>query len=250
MAAPAPVPPEVGRWSWGAFLLGGIWGIGNNVWLALLVAIPCFGCVWQVVLGVKGNEWAWRARRWSSVEEFRRVQRRWAIGGLLVWVGLMAIGGVGAAIDAARPRVPKQIADYDGVVTMTVPEEWERVWAVGERQLAATPRWGETEVLVSWDDKEAQDGDLAAVERAYRDSILQQDGEARTTRGPDACRISGRAALRSEVEAVLEGQRSVLLLTVVDGPRHWVTFMGASSPERYPADRATLLAISDSLQIR
>ena len=35
----AVVPKEVHGWNWGAFLLNWIWGIGNNVWLALLALI-------------------------------------------------------------------------------------------------------------------------------------------------------------------------------------------------------------------
>jgi hypothetical protein len=29
------------------------------------------------VLGAKGNEWAWRNKRWDSVQHFKRVQRKW-----------------------------------------------------------------------------------------------------------------------------------------------------------------------------
>ena len=41
------VPSEIQRWNWGAFLLNWIWGIGNNVLLALLVFVPFFGFIWE-----------------------------------------------------------------------------------------------------------------------------------------------------------------------------------------------------------
>ena len=89
---PAEIPPELDRWSWGAFLLHWIWGIGNGVFIALLVFVPILGIViMPFVLGARGNAWAWRSRRWTSVEHFRRVQRLWTIWGVVVWLGLVAL---------------------------------------------------------------------------------------------------------------------------------------------------------------
>jgi hypothetical protein len=31
-----------------------------------------------------GNEWAWKNKRWTSVEDFHRVQRMWALWGLII----------------------------------------------------------------------------------------------------------------------------------------------------------------------
>lgn len=83
---PKPIPPEIDRWNWGAFLLNWIWGIGNNTFIALLTLVPLFGLVMPFVLGAKGNRWAWRNGRWDSVEHFKRVQRQWAIWGAVVWI--------------------------------------------------------------------------------------------------------------------------------------------------------------------
>jgi Cytochrome oxidase complex assembly protein 1 len=88
---PKNIPAEIGRWNWGAFFLNWIWGIGNQTYIALLALIPGFGFIWMLVLGAKGNAWAWRNGRWDSVEHFRRVQRRWAIWGVVVWVVLIAL---------------------------------------------------------------------------------------------------------------------------------------------------------------
>ena len=90
---PKLIPPEIDRWNWGAFLLNWIWGIGNNTYIALLSLIPIVGFVMLFVLGSKGSKWAWRNGRWDSVEHFKRVQRRWAIWGAIIWVGAFAIFG-------------------------------------------------------------------------------------------------------------------------------------------------------------
>ena len=81
----AIVPEEVKGWSWGAFVLTWIWGIFNSVWIALLCFIPFFSLVWAIVLGVKGNEWAWRNKKWDSIEHFKSTQRSWNIAGIIVF---------------------------------------------------------------------------------------------------------------------------------------------------------------------
>jgi hypothetical protein len=93
-AAPQSIPPEIDRWNWGAFFLNWIWGIGNGTPIALLTLVPLVGFVMMFVLGAKGSRWAWRNGRWDSVEHFKRVQRKWAITGLIVWIA-------GAALFAA-----------------------------------------------------------------------------------------------------------------------------------------------------
>jgi Cytochrome oxidase complex assembly protein 1 len=88
---PRTVPGEIDRWNWGAFLLSWIWGIGNGTPIALLTFVPIVGLVMVFVLGAKGSRWAWRNKRWDSVEHFKRVQRKWAIAGVIVWIGGIGI---------------------------------------------------------------------------------------------------------------------------------------------------------------
>jgi len=92
---PKTVPPEIKRWNWGAFLLNWIWGIGNQTYIALLALIPGFGFIWMIVLGARGSAWAWRNGRWDSVEHFKRVQRKWAIWGAVIWIGVVVLFGAG-----------------------------------------------------------------------------------------------------------------------------------------------------------
>jgi TIR domain len=86
------VPDEIRGWSWGAFLMSWIWGLGNGTPIALLVLVPYAGLVMPFVLGVKGNEWAWRNKRWDDVQHFQRVQRQWKQWGVGLWiVGLLLL---------------------------------------------------------------------------------------------------------------------------------------------------------------
>ena len=85
MFTPADVvPEEIKRWNWGAFFGTWLWAIGNRVWVGLWALVPGVSLIMTFVLAVKGNEWAWRSRRWDSVEHFRRVQRIWAWAGLAI----------------------------------------------------------------------------------------------------------------------------------------------------------------------
>jgi hypothetical protein len=80
----AKLPAELQGWNWGAFLLTWVWGIGNKVWLSLLalIPIPMAGLAVAILLGIKGNEWAWQFKKWDSIEQFRRTQRIWIYWGI------------------------------------------------------------------------------------------------------------------------------------------------------------------------
>ena len=88
------VPSEIKTFNWGAFLLNVIWGLFNGTYIAVLTLIPVVGLVVPFLLGFKGNEWAWRNKRWDSVETFRAVQRRWAIAGVVIVFLLPAIAAI------------------------------------------------------------------------------------------------------------------------------------------------------------
>lgn len=87
----SPLPPELEGWNWGAFLLNWIWGLGNNVMIALLSLIVPF---FPIYLGLKGNELAWQNKHWDSIEHFRETQAKWSKWGIIiaiVWTVLVAI---------------------------------------------------------------------------------------------------------------------------------------------------------------
>jgi hypothetical protein len=84
------LPPELRRWNFGALGFNWIWGLFNGTYIALLTLIPPISFIMPFVLLVKGNEWAWKNKRWKSVEHFQKVQRAWG----LVWLTLIVIGFV------------------------------------------------------------------------------------------------------------------------------------------------------------
>jgi len=90
-----PVPEEIKGWNWGAFWLHFIWGIAHNVWLSLLYF--CLGIIWMIVLGIKGNEWAWQQRQFDSVEQFKQTQAAWAKWGWIVF-GVLVVFYILAAL--------------------------------------------------------------------------------------------------------------------------------------------------------
>lgn len=84
----AKVPQELKRWNWAAFLMPPIWGLFSGVPLAALlfaIYLPFFPSALRIValmagslfLGFRGNELAWRGRKWRSVKHFKSVQQRW-----------------------------------------------------------------------------------------------------------------------------------------------------------------------------
>jgi len=104
----ATIPEEVRGWNWGAFVLCWIWGIGNKVWIALLALLPFVGFIMNIVLGIKGNEWAWRNKRWDSVADFKTTQRTWAIVGLVFFIPIF-VGMFGVLAAVVIPNVGRFI---------------------------------------------------------------------------------------------------------------------------------------------
>ena len=83
-----PVPAEIQGWNWGAFLLSPFWLVSNRVWIGLLAWVPLVGFSMAIALGAKGNEWAWKSRRWQSIEQFQAHQRKWAIAGIIFGISV------------------------------------------------------------------------------------------------------------------------------------------------------------------
>lgn len=106
---PPEIPPELDRWNWGAFLLNWIWGIGNSVFIALLMFVPLVNIVMFFVLGARGSRWAWRNRAWRDAEHFRSVQRKWAIAGVIIWIGMFGLTG---ALISTFPMIAKSSDAY------------------------------------------------------------------------------------------------------------------------------------------
>lgn len=99
------LPDSAKGWNTAAFLIGPIWGPANGVWLGVLgiivFAIPggllsvglkfTLYLAYGAFLGFRGNEMAWRAKRWPSLDHFRRVQQQWMLLALVVNLVLLFV---------------------------------------------------------------------------------------------------------------------------------------------------------------
>jgi hypothetical protein len=105
--AASVLPEELKGWNWGAFFLNWIWGIGNNVWIALLAFI--LGLIWAIVLGIKGNEWAWQHKKWDSIEHFQSTQRKWKRWGVGLFIVVIVLTIIVVLITVVLAIMGKEI---------------------------------------------------------------------------------------------------------------------------------------------
>ena len=105
---------EIGRWNWGAFFFGWIWGAGHKYWMPLLWIIVAnfvinlltlftgsmgFSLflsyvVWFGVssyLGINGSRIAWDKGCYTDIEHFRRKEHNWLIGGIIFFTVVLII---------------------------------------------------------------------------------------------------------------------------------------------------------------
>ncbi len=79
-------PDDIKRWNWGAFGASWLWGLFNETFIALFGLIPGVNLIISIYLGAKGNELAWRNKRWTGKNEFWKAQKRWAKYGWILLV--------------------------------------------------------------------------------------------------------------------------------------------------------------------
>ena len=105
------IPPDIKRWNWAAFLMPAVWGLFSGVpFTGLLFAAAFLPSTAQLLimitaslfLGFKGNELAWRGKKWQAVEHFNSFQQQWtswsirlsaAIGAILIIFIFTQTGG-------------------------------------------------------------------------------------------------------------------------------------------------------------
>lgn len=90
------VPQEIKGWNWGAAFISLPWGLYHRVFWSLLVFVPFVNMIWWIVMGMMGNEWAWKAMPWKSVEEFHAYQKPWKLWGIFFFIlgVLLFIGSI------------------------------------------------------------------------------------------------------------------------------------------------------------
>ena len=89
---------ELDKWNWGAFLWTVIWALGHKLWkqaiIGLLITVVTLGignigvAIWYAL---KGNRWIWERGGYSSKEELRQKERKWAWAYLWVTVAWIAL---------------------------------------------------------------------------------------------------------------------------------------------------------------
>ncbi|MHB0935559.1 MAG: RING finger protein [Armatimonadota bacterium] len=90
---PQGQPAGLRRWNWGAFVLAPFWALGMRLWgWCVLCLVPYLGFFIAIYLGARGNELAWKSRRWRGIEEFDLVQEAWAQFGLMIMLAAMVAG--------------------------------------------------------------------------------------------------------------------------------------------------------------
>lgn len=87
-----PFPAELAGWNWGAFFMGWIWALGMSNVIGFLLSFFLSG-IGNIIVGIKGNEWAWKSRKFDSVEQFRAVQHTWAVWGVVLFIAGFLIAG-------------------------------------------------------------------------------------------------------------------------------------------------------------
>ena len=106
------IPDGIKGWSWGAFLLNWIWALGNRTQIGLFAFLPYVGFIMMLVLGFKGREWAWRNKKWDSIEHFQNVQKKWSVWSFVL-IGVFFLIGFVAAI--ALPGYQEIVIQNPGV---------------------------------------------------------------------------------------------------------------------------------------
>lgn len=94
------IPPGVKRWNWAAFLMPAVWGLFSGMpYTVLLFGAVLLPTGFQLIvmtaaslfLGLKGNELAWRGKKWQSVEHFRGFQKQWSSWAVKLTVAAVVI---------------------------------------------------------------------------------------------------------------------------------------------------------------
>ncbi len=95
---------ELKKFNWGAFGCTWIWGIGNNVPVAMIgivfssfvfidpPVIIILSIPFSIWLGKKGNELAWASGKYTNIKKFRADQQKWSVAGLItIWILLIIL---------------------------------------------------------------------------------------------------------------------------------------------------------------
>lgn len=105
------VPDIVAKnFNWGAAIFNIIWGISNKTYIPFLpccivvfifnlllhvkympfwvdiilrISFYIFLLCYFIYSGINGNKWAWQNKKWKSIQDFHKIQKRWAVDALI-----------------------------------------------------------------------------------------------------------------------------------------------------------------------
>ena len=77
------IQAEIKGLNWGAFFNLVLWSIFHNTYIGLLYLIPFLCLPMSIILLIKGNEWGWKNRQFDSIEQFKKVQHKWLVWGII-----------------------------------------------------------------------------------------------------------------------------------------------------------------------
>lgn len=130
------MPEEIKGWSWGGFLWGWVWSIGNKTWIGLLALVPYIGLVMNIILGIYGREWAWKNKKWESIEHFKKVQKRWVIVWIVLFCSISFLAIISTLILSAINPIEQSNKARDVMVRNDSAEmlsAYERYYAVNNK---------------------------------------------------------------------------------------------------------------------
>lgn len=250
----SPVPPEVRRWNWGAFLLNWIWGLGNGVYIALLALIPFAGLVMAFILGARGNEWAWQRRRWADVASFKRAQRIWGIVGACVVVGGIAfvvlvslVGNTVLRSDPGVPKAVKTVTSAAGDYTLVVPESWREMELNEDASIEVGHAFDEEYVAVLLDDERDIGASLDRFSRFTRREVARSLTGSSVS-APRTVRVGRLRGIQVEIRGEIDGLKIVYLHTAVRTRDHFVQILAWTLPSRYADAQERLRFVIESFR--
>lgn len=105
------IPQNLKKFSWGAFGLGWIyfWQMKYKKWGWILLlqfllnglakgatgnaslAYLAIDLVFLIAFGIEGRKIAWQSRAWRDEEEFRSIQKKWDIWGIVIFILIVAV---------------------------------------------------------------------------------------------------------------------------------------------------------------
>lgn len=169
------IPDGIKGWSWGAFLLGPIWAIGNKTWIGLLALVPYVGFIMSIVLGLKGREWAWKNKQWDSVDHFNKVQKKWSFWGVTIIAGVFVIGLLAAiAIPAYQgyQHRAQEVAEAKQAEAERIANEAKELES--QRQAEVQAQQNASQTVVGWSPEFKQDTINGCAKRAMETGRPQE----------------------------------------------------------------------------